>query len=474
MKQKLIFILALCIGFSTIAPQSTAQTKNDYVDFKIIYTNDNHGWLEPYPGTGGAAGMYTHWKKNEKYNPNDSKFLVMSGGDLMTGPAISTWYNGESMIEVLNAMNFDLAAVGNHEFDLGPDGLREKSKTMKFPLLAANINEKSTGKLADFVKPYEILEVAGLKVAVIGLATLATVTTTFPKNVKDYDFVPYLDALNKYIGEVESKNPDIIFILAHFGFFEAKDLVPFAKEHKIPVIFNGHYHEKYVYQVNDIYLIQAGCYMQSYVSVPVRFNKTTKEVYISNINIYNNTPIKPDKKIQAIVSKWQERAEKDLTKPLGYCKERIRMENPALCRLMARAWVDKFGGDVAFNNIGGVRQDVEAGNIDMRQLIGLMPFDNHIATLELTGQQVLDAFNGPERIYCYGLKKVDEKYILKNGSELDLNKTYKVVTTDYLVSVTPAFKAGKNINYTEEQYRQPVIELLQKTSQSKPLNDFLD
>ena len=214
--------------------------------------------------------------------------------------------------------------------------------------------------------------------------------------------------------------------------------------------------------------------MQSYVSVPVRFNKITKEVSISNINIYNNTPIKPDKKIQTIVKKWQDRAEQDLTKPLGYCKEKIKMENPALCRLMARAWLDKFGGDFAYNNIGGVRQDVEAGNIDMRQLIGLMPFDNHIATLELTGKQVLEAFNGPERLYCYGLKKVGNEYKLKNGTTLDESKTYKVVTTDYLISVTPAFKAGKNIEYTDEQYRQPMIELLQKTSQTKPLNDFLD
>ena len=83
-----------------------------YIDFKILYTNDNHGWIDSSQNYGGAADMYTHWKKNDHYKPKKDKFLVLSGGDLYTGPALSSWFHGNSTLEVLNAMKFD-AVVGN-------------------------------------------------------------------------------------------------------------------------------------------------------------------------------------------------------------------------------------------------------------------------------------------------------------------------------------------------------------------------
>jgi 5'-nucleotidase / UDP-sugar diphosphatase len=106
---------------------------------------------------GGAASMLTHWREDEGYSP-DGPFLVLSGGDTWTGPALSTWFDGESMIEVMNLMGYDAAAVGNHEFDFGLDGLRERGAQAEFPFLAANMRT-AAGTEIDFALPYVVHEV---------------------------------------------------------------------------------------------------------------------------------------------------------------------------------------------------------------------------------------------------------------------------------------------------------------------------
>jgi 2',3'-cyclic-nucleotide 2'-phosphodiesterase (5'-nucleotidase family) len=84
----------------------------------ILYTNDEHGWMEGMEPGQSAAHLYEMWQEEEGYY-EDGPFLILSGGDNWTGPAISTWTEGESMVAVMNAMHYDASAVGNHEFDFG-------------------------------------------------------------------------------------------------------------------------------------------------------------------------------------------------------------------------------------------------------------------------------------------------------------------------------------------------------------------
>ena len=104
----------------------------------VLYTNDEHGWLAATDDFDGAAGMLGLWRDVEGYT-EDGPFLVISGGDTWTGPAISSWFDGESMVDVMNAMGYDAAAIGNHEFDFGVGGLRARLDQVKLFGRAAEV-----------------------------------------------------------------------------------------------------------------------------------------------------------------------------------------------------------------------------------------------------------------------------------------------------------------------------------------------
>jgi len=210
----------------TAPPQGAAQPKR----LTILYTNDEHGWLvaqqnKDGSSVGGAAEMLGRWREQESYTPN-GPFLVLSGGDMWTGPAISTWFNGDSAAEVMNLMGYQAAAVGNHEFDFGLDVVSRHAKDAKFPFLSANLVKKGTTEPPDFVRPYTVVDVDGVRVGIIGLTTRSTPVTTNPKNVAEFSFLPYADALTRTVPEVKAAGADVIVALAHVCGLEMRLLAP--------------------------------------------------------------------------------------------------------------------------------------------------------------------------------------------------------------------------------------------------------
>ena len=155
--QKVTLLFISFILFS--CQQQTANLNQSSEDHTrrivILYTNDEHGWMEPNDQNGGAPGMMGLWKYRENFKI-DGPFLILSGGDMWTGPAISTWFEGKSMVEVMNAMEYDASAIGNHEFDFKVEGLYERIDQADFPYLSANIREKASGEIPDFADLSEL------------------------------------------------------------------------------------------------------------------------------------------------------------------------------------------------------------------------------------------------------------------------------------------------------------------------------
>jgi len=155
----LVLVLSACIQTQTPAPQPGST-----VSITILYTNDEHGWLLPAEKSkttlaSGAAEMMGLWKKNDGY-PNAST-IALSGGDIWTGPAISTWFKGEPAAEAMNAMGYRAAAVGNHDFDFGREVLKQRRAASQFPFLSANVTAQD-GKPVDFADPYALIDVSGI------------------------------------------------------------------------------------------------------------------------------------------------------------------------------------------------------------------------------------------------------------------------------------------------------------------------
>src|SRR3990172_6751269 len=230
----------------------------------ILYTNDEHGWMEPYQETAGAAGVARLWHERENVTA-EGPFLVLSGGDMWTGPALSTALAGESMADVMNAMGYQAAALGNHDFDFGLQALRARRAQSVFPFLSANLRDRQTGDIPDFAAPFLIREVNGIRVGVIGLTTTETAVDTRPEVVSGLRFLPYKDVLPQTVAAVRDQGAELVILLSHLCAGETRALAPRAAELGIPLIGGGHCHEEIDEVLEGVQLIESGYFLRGSV-----------------------------------------------------------------------------------------------------------------------------------------------------------------------------------------------------------------
>jgi len=443
-------------------------------DFVLFYTNDEHGWMEPTDDTDGAAGLENLWKTKEGYDGSPS-FLILSGGDMWTGPAISTWFQGKSMVEVMNGMEYDAAALGNHEFDFTVEQLYKRVEEMNFPLLSANIRETSTGDIPSFVQPYTIIDAGDVQVGILGLSSLSTPYSTFPAYVKDYSFIPYEDAIEEFVPELISKGADVLIITGHICENEMEGLVPLAKTYGISIIGGGHCHQKVARVVDGVVLMEAGSKMMAYTRVNFTYNEKNRKFILNDLEIIPNSGGQPDESIDSIVSYWQAQTSLALSEEIGYCSEPIYKSSVAMGNMVTDSWFFTFpDADISLTNAGGIRQDLFQGSITLSSIVGLLPFNNTILELDLTGNELLDCMGN---LLVGGMTTVNG-YFLSNGDPIQSESHYKVLTTDYLYSVpnTNFDKYDPNPTTTSVHYRDPLIDWIKSlhTSPANPLNNYLD
>ncbi len=447
----------------------------------ILYTNDEHGWMEATKETGGAAGLMGLWRDQEGYVQNGA-YLILSGGDMWTGPAISTWFNGRSMVEVMNAMGYVAAAVGNHEFDFGLDELRARAAQMDFPLLAANLRARDGGAasiVADgAVKPYIVTEVGGIRVGVIGLASLKTPMTTMPSHVADFEFVPYQEALAAVVPQVKADGGDLLIVLGHICGDEMTALAPAASQLGIAVIGGGHCHRRVSRVVDGVALIESGAYMQAYVRVDLDWDSTTSTVVDIQAQVHDNQGGAPDRAVAEVVARWRAQTDDALSEVVGYARRKIPRRSNAMFNMVTDAWLAAYpAADVALANRGGFRQDIPAGEITLSTIVGVLPFNNVLIDVELTGAQLI------ENIECcspvVGGMTTIGGYALADGTPIDREATYHVLVNDFMYAGGDDFRFqahDPDAYNTAIDWRQPVIDWLRslETSPDDPLDDHLD
>jgi len=440
----------------------------------ILYTNDEHGWMEATESSGGAAGLMGLWREQEGYSEN-GPYLILSGGDMWTGPAISTWFKGESMVDVMNGMQYDAAAIGNHEFDFKIEGLADRIDESNFPLLSANIREKGTGLIPDFAIPYALKEIDGVMIGLIGLTTTSTPLTTFPTHVTDYDFISYNTALNEIVPQAKEDGAELLIILGHICGNEMRALKQTAIQLGISVIGGGHCNELISSLEDGIAFIQGGSHMQNYAKVEIWFDDINNKVNAMIPSVHNNTGGDPDPQIESIVSFWETQMNVSLSEVIGYANPEIGRRSDEMYNMITDSWLITLpSADVSLTNTGGIRQSIPSGEITLATIVGLLPFENTIVQVELTGQQLVD---GIDDLVMGGMTTING-YRLSDGTTIQMNTTYNVLTTDYLYARPDySFQYNDPDPYlTAIHYRQPVIDWIRSldTSPNNPLNNYLD
>jgi len=469
----LLLLFAACSEKKS-SPTGTSGPTEVNRQIVILYTNDEHGWMEPADSYGGAAGMVGLWRENEDYSDNDN-ILVLSGGDMWTGPAISTWFQGESMVEVMNAMGYDAAAIGNHEFDFKIEVLKERIIQANFPFLSANIREKQSGENPDFATPYVIREVNGVKVGIIGLSSTTTPWSTFPTHVADYDFIPYETALDETVPAVKAEGAELLILIGHICYSEMLNLVPKAKELGIAMIGGGHCSEEVAEVTDGIGIVESGKFMHAYNRVDIIFNAEADTVVTISANIRPNQGGTPAADIQQVVDQWRALTNQELSQVIGYVNQEINQYSNEMYNMVTDSWLFTFPeADVSMTNKGGIRQSIPAGEITLATIVGVLPFENYILKLELSGAELIDCIGN---LVVGGMTTIGG-YFLSNGNPIVADSIYTVLTTDYLYAVTSTHfqQYDPDPVNTAVNYRQPLIDWIisLNTSPNNPLDNYLD
>jgi 5'-nucleotidase/UDP-sugar diphosphatase len=472
----LLFIIIILFSIYCSRENASPDDRNPASVFQVVilYTNDEHGWLEGTGNYGGAAEMTGLWRQNEGYK-EEGPFLILSGGDMWTGPAISTWFKGESMIEAMNGMSYQAAAIGNHEFDFQTAGLNDRLKQAAFPFLAANIRQKSTNESPGFAVHYIVKEVNHVMVGVIGLSALNTPNTAFPDYVQGYDFSAYATALRETVPRMKNAGAELLVVVGHICRSEMVALTAVAAELGIALIGGGHCHETVNEVKNGVTIIEAGSYFKKYARIKIMFNTETDMVESIEPKIQDNLGGAADPEIAAIVSKWRARTDEQLSGVIGYAEREIGRDSAAMANMIADSWLWALpAADISISNAGGVRQSISAGNITMADIVGVLPFENTIIQLELTGAQLINCLDGA--LFVGGMTTVGG-YFLANGTPIGSGTVYKVLITDFIYSAYGCFATfDPEPEITGIHWRQPVIDWIKSlnTSSGNPLDQYLD
>ena len=416
MKKKLLaltlVLMLLLAGCGSAAPAETpAPTPAEETaylgldnDIVILYTNDVHCAVDDNLGYTGLATVKNALEAQGKH------VVLVDNGDAVQGDTIGTLSNGEYIIDIMNEVGYDVATPGNHEFDYGMDQFFALTEQANFPYVSANFVDSDGNTVLD---PYVIKDVAGVKIAFVGISTPKTITTSTPKYFQDdngnYIYAFQQDetgeklyaAVQSAVDAARAEGAQFVIALAHLGIEE--DCSPWTSSEVIvnttgiDAVLDGHSHS----------MIQ-GEKVKNKDGAEVLLSSTeTKLAYIGCLTIKDDgsmsTTLISDNGMKEFIGGIQEEFEELVNTVVASTDVDLIIKDPAsgerivrvsetnLGDLCADAYRAMSGADVAIVNGGGVRADIPAGDITYGQIIAVHPFGNEMCVVECTGQEILDA-----------------------------------------------------------------------------------
>lgn len=434
------FAWLLCAGCAdTKAKGLSSTTRQTTIVLSIVGTNDLHGHVEKLPWFGG----YVH--NLRKARARDGGVLLLDAGDMFQGTLVSNLREGEVVVEAYNQLGYAAAAIGNHEFDFGPEGpaawaesasddprgaLKARARQAKFPFLTANV-VKEGGQALDWpnVHPTARVVVGEMQVGLIGVTTEDTPAATLARNFAGLSLVPLADTIAAHARRLRREGVDVVVVVAHAGASCRSFAVPsdtgscsrdaeiFDVARALPrglvnAIVAGHTHAGVAHEVAGIPIIEAHSYGRAFGRVDLTVDRKSHKVVGHELHVpqdicgkgskgscsdrvYEGAPVRVDRAVQAIVQPALDRVQalgdrRLRAKALARIPRGYRTESPLgnlVTDLMRAA---RPHADVAVTNGGGLRQDLPAGEVTYGQLYEALPFDNTFASAEITGAQMAE------------------------------------------------------------------------------------
>lgn len=407
-------LLSTSAAFTMFAGMAAA----DY-SLTILHTNDFHARFEPISQYdsgcsaedndagecfGGTARLITA-VADARARSNNS--ILVDGGDQFQGTLFYTYYKGAMAAEFMNQLGYDGMTVGNHEFDDGPEILRGFVDTVNFPVLMSNADISGEPLLSDAIQKSVIIERGGERIGMIGLTPENTDELASPG--PNVIFTPAIDAVQAEVDRLTEEGVNKIIVLSHSGY--NTDIAIAEATTGVDVIVGGHSNTllgddedavgAYPTMVGDTAIVQAYAYGKFLGELNVTFDDDGMITEASGEAIIIDGTVAEDADAKARIA--------ELALPLDEIRNKVVAETAgvltgdrAVCRqmecdmgnLIADAMLARTadqGIDIALQNSGGIRADIDAGEVTMGEVLTVLPFQNTLSTFQISGETLMAA-----------------------------------------------------------------------------------
>ena len=496
MRKLLGILLTIAMLLTCVCATAENATPALTRDLTILFTSDVHCGIDQGFGYAGLAAMRDQLAKK-------ANVLLVDDGDAIQGEPVGTMTKGEAIIGLMNAVGYDVAIPGNHEFDYGMENFLELTKKANFPYISANFNKN--GELV--FQPYVIKDVEGVKVAFVGVTTPRTITSSTPKYFQDengnfiYGFLEDETGEKLYAGvqsavdAARAEGAAYVFVMGHVGNedncrpYTYADII--TNTTGIDAFMDGHSHDTDKATVTNkegkkVLRVACGTKLGcvGYVTVSAKDGAITGGLYTWDNAISAPDLLGIENSVTTAVAEATDELNAKLSQVVAHTAVKLTVDDPTavdeagkpiriirraetnLGDLCADAYRDQSGAQIALVNGGGIRTNIEAGDITLNDILKVHPFGNEMCVVEVTGQQVLDALEYGARDVpneCGGFMQVsgltyeihtyipsscthdernmftgvDGEYRVKNvkvgGEDLDVTKTYTLASHNYML-----------------------------------------
>jgi len=445
------WIVALAASFAAAA---AAQDQRIATRLTFLHFNDAYQ-ISPRRGLGGMGPMATLIQRERARAPQS---VLSFGGDLISPSLLSGITKGAHMVEFANALRLQIAVLGNHEFDFGPDVLAQRIGESKFSWLGANVLG-TDGKTFPGVLATKILQMGPVKVGFFGLITPEA--RLYIRGGMPVNFAPFLPAARLAVAQLKQEGAQVIVALTHMNLHEDQQLV--REVRGVNLVLGGHEHIPITVYERGVLILKAGSDAEflGVADLDVVIEKGEVRA-IPSWRLVANYGVVADPAVQALVRKYEQQLDKEMGQPIGKTDTvmdshaaTVRLREAAFGNLVADAIRAATGADVALVNGGGLRgnKDYPAGaNITARDVFSEMPFGNVVLVLEAKGSDLkailehglsragtefggFPQVSGVKVVYD-PVKPVGQRVesVLIGEWPLDPNRTYRLAVNDFLAA----------------------------------------
>jgi len=460
----------------------------------LLHTNDPHGRIYLPGQAQGLTRLATLVRRVRAEMPN---VLLLDAGDLIHGTPEEKAFEGKPMIGAMNALQYDAATAGNHEFDFGQRITRQAIEMARFPLLSANVLDEKTGLPWGGLKPYIIKEVQGFRIAIFGLTTPDTVKIQFPRTLQGIRFADPIETARALVPKLRQR-ADVVIFLSHLGYNPDRALAEAVGG--IDIILGGHSHTRLAEQVwvGETLIMQTGAHGKALGRADVLIERENNGRARLSINgragkwwgkdgvaaplgktypvaplIDATTDLEHDAAILACYAPFRDEirrrdAEVLTTANVPFPAEGAKERQTALGTLLADAVRQKFKVDVALVPSGAIAQGLPVGEIRVEDAMNTIGgyTRQHVVTARVAGQQLRllheRAASKPREMQVSGLVESGGA-LLVNGQPLRDEAQYTVAGAAYLIQDSLLGRQGVVIlgdNPEAPTTREALVELL--------------